>query len=237
MVALIDEPRAVGQVFNIGNGAEISIAELAERIKSLTGSALARSCRIPYDEAYEAGFEDMPRRVPDISQDQARWSATSPTVELDEILDARHRALPSAVDLMPEPLKIKARARGAGRAAAAPATPSRCAACCSRPDGTGRRRAGDRADREHEHLQRQVRVLPARRHAPQAGRHVVRAVPQDRRRVRRARHHPRPHAQLRRAFMDRQLVEKVRYAKTARHPGSRDDQQRLADHRDRSRAA
>jgi UDP-glucose 4-epimerase len=84
MVALIDEPRAVGQVFNIGNGNEISIGDLAEKIRSLTGSE-SKIVRIPYDEAYEAGFEDMPRRVPDISKVQALVGYT-PTVELDEIL-------------------------------------------------------------------------------------------------------------------------------------------------------
>jgi UDP-glucose 4-epimerase len=84
MVALIDEPRAVGQVFNIGNGHEISIGELAERIKGLTGSE-SDIVRIPYDEAYEAGFEDMPRRVPDISKVRA-LVGYAPTVELEEIL-------------------------------------------------------------------------------------------------------------------------------------------------------
>ena len=84
MVALIDEPRAVGQVFNIGNGNEISINQLAERIKTLTGSH-SDIVRIPYDEAYEAGFEDMPRRVPDISKVRS-LIGYAPTVELDEIL-------------------------------------------------------------------------------------------------------------------------------------------------------
>jgi UDP-glucose 4-epimerase len=84
MVALIDEPRAVGQVFNIGNGQEISIGALAERIKQVTESS-SEIVRIPYDEAYEAGFEDMPRRVPDISKVRA-LVGYSPTVELDEIL-------------------------------------------------------------------------------------------------------------------------------------------------------
>ena len=84
MVALIDEPGAVGQVFNIGNGNEISINQLAERIKALTGSR-SEIVRIRYDEAYEAGFEDMPRRVPDIAKVRALVGYT-PTVELDEIL-------------------------------------------------------------------------------------------------------------------------------------------------------
>jgi UDP-glucose 4-epimerase len=84
MVALINEPRAVGQVFNIGNGAEISIGDLAERIKVLTGGR-SEIVRIPYDEAYETGFEDMPRRVPDISKIHALVGFT-PTVDLEEIL-------------------------------------------------------------------------------------------------------------------------------------------------------
>jgi len=84
VVALIDEPRAVGQVYNIGNGYEISIGDLAERIRALAGSE-SEIVRIPYDQAYEAGFEDMPRRVPDISKIKA-LIGYAPTVELDEIL-------------------------------------------------------------------------------------------------------------------------------------------------------
>jgi UDP-glucose 4-epimerase len=84
MVALIDEPRAVGQVFNIGNGSEISIGELAEKVRALAGST-SEIVRIPYEQAYEAGFEDMPRRVPDIGKIGA-LIGYSPTVELDEIL-------------------------------------------------------------------------------------------------------------------------------------------------------
>jgi UDP-glucose 4-epimerase len=84
MIALIDEPRAVGQVFNIGNGHEISIEKLAERVKALAGSD-SEIVRIPYDQAYEAGFEDMPRRVPDISKIHA-LVGYEPTVQLDEIL-------------------------------------------------------------------------------------------------------------------------------------------------------
>ena len=84
MVALIQEPKAVGQVFNIGNGREITIGELAERIKRMTGSA-SPIVTIPYDQAYEAGFEDMPRRVPAISKIDA-LVGYAPTVELDEIL-------------------------------------------------------------------------------------------------------------------------------------------------------
>ena len=85
MVALIDEPRAIGQVFNIGNGRnEITIGQLAAKVKKMTGSS-SEIVLIPYDQAYEAGFEDMPRRVPDISRIRA-LVGYKPTVELDEIL-------------------------------------------------------------------------------------------------------------------------------------------------------
>jgi len=84
MVALIDEPRAIGQVFNIGNGNEITIGQLAAKVKKMTGSS-SEIVLIPYDKAYEAGFEDMPRRVPDISRIQT-LVGYKPTVELDETL-------------------------------------------------------------------------------------------------------------------------------------------------------
>ncbi len=84
MVALIDDPRAIGQVFNIGNGKEISIRDLAEKVKTMTGSN-SEIVMVPYEKAYEAGFEDMPRRVPDIGRIQA-LVGYAPTVELDETL-------------------------------------------------------------------------------------------------------------------------------------------------------
>jgi UDP-glucose 4-epimerase len=84
MVALIDEPRAVGQVFNIGNGNEISIGDLAAKVKQMTGSS-SEIVTVPYEKAYEAGFEDMPRRVPDISRIKS-LVGYAPTVELDETL-------------------------------------------------------------------------------------------------------------------------------------------------------
>jgi UDP-glucose 4-epimerase len=84
MVALIDEPRAIGQVFNIGNGNEITIRALAEKIKQMTGST-SEIVLVPYEKAYEAGFEDMPRRVPDINRIHA-LVGYRPTVELDETL-------------------------------------------------------------------------------------------------------------------------------------------------------
>jgi UDP-glucose 4-epimerase len=84
MLALISEPRAIGQVFNIGNGDEITIRDLAVKVKAMTGSA-SEIVTIPYDQAYEAGFEDMPRRVPDISRIR-ELIGYEPTVELEETL-------------------------------------------------------------------------------------------------------------------------------------------------------
>ena len=84
LIGLMNEPRAVGQVFNIGNGEEISMRALAEKIKAMTGSA-SEIVTIPYDQAYEAGFEDMPRRVPDITKIRG-LVGYEPKVQLDEIL-------------------------------------------------------------------------------------------------------------------------------------------------------
>ncbi len=67
MIKLAEDPRAEGEVFNIGNGHEISIKELALKIKEMAGSS-SEIIHIPYDQAYERGFEDMHRRVPDISK-------------------------------------------------------------------------------------------------------------------------------------------------------------------------
>jgi UDP-glucose 4-epimerase len=84
LVSLMQEPRAVGDVFNIGNRTEITILELAERIKAITGST-SSIVRVPYDEAYEQGFEDMPRRVPDLTK-LNQLIGYEPRVQLDEIL-------------------------------------------------------------------------------------------------------------------------------------------------------
>ena len=84
LIALASERRAVGEVFNVGNTGEISIAELATRVKTLTCSDSPIQL-VPYDQAYEAGFEDMPRRVPDISKLRA-LVGYEPKVELDEII-------------------------------------------------------------------------------------------------------------------------------------------------------
>jgi UDP-glucose 4-epimerase len=84
LIGLVGQPRAVGQVFNIGNSEEVSIGELAARIKTMTGSS-SEIVLIPYDQAYEAGFEDMPRRVPNLGKirDMVGYA---PTIRLEEIL-------------------------------------------------------------------------------------------------------------------------------------------------------
>jgi UDP-glucose 4-epimerase len=67
LIKLAVEPQAIGQVINIGCVEEVSINALAERVKAMTGSA-SPIRQIPYDQAYESGFEDMPRRVPDLGK-------------------------------------------------------------------------------------------------------------------------------------------------------------------------
>ena len=84
LVKLCQDPRAIGEVYNLGNEEEVSIRELAERVKASTGSA-SPIVTIPYDQAYESGFEDMPRRVPDISKVRA-LIGFEPKVKLDETL-------------------------------------------------------------------------------------------------------------------------------------------------------
>jgi UDP-glucose 4-epimerase len=70
LVALAEHPQAVGQVFNIGSDDEITIEHLAEKVRAILGSK-SEIVRIPYDDAYEEGFEDMRRRAPDISKVRA----------------------------------------------------------------------------------------------------------------------------------------------------------------------
>jgi UDP-glucose 4-epimerase len=84
LMRLVDEPKAVGEVFNVGNGQEISILGLAEKIKEMTGSQ-PEIVKVPYDQAYGAGCEDMPRRVPDITKLQ-KFIGYEPKVQLTEIL-------------------------------------------------------------------------------------------------------------------------------------------------------
>jgi UDP-glucose 4-epimerase len=86
LIALSEHPEAVGQVFNVGNSAEeVTILDLATRIKARTGSR-SEIVFVPYDQAYEEGFEDMPRRLPDTAKLRG-LIGYEPKVHLDEILD------------------------------------------------------------------------------------------------------------------------------------------------------
>jgi UDP-glucose 4-epimerase len=84
LLKLVKEPKAVGQVINIGNVGEISILKLAERVRELSDSKSMIKL-VPYDEAYESGFEDMPRRVPDLTKVTA-LIGYKPRFSLDDIL-------------------------------------------------------------------------------------------------------------------------------------------------------
>jgi UDP-glucose 4-epimerase len=85
VTALVQEPKAVGEVFNIGNGAEISIRDLAYKVREMTASDSPISF-VPYDQVFDDSFEDMPRRVPDISK-IAKFVNYQPAVHLDEIIN------------------------------------------------------------------------------------------------------------------------------------------------------
>jgi UDP-glucose 4-epimerase len=84
LIRLATSTTATGEVFNIGNHEEISMMALAQKVKAMTGSS-SPIVLIPYDQAYEAGFEDMPRRVPDLRKIHAAVGY-APSVGLDEIL-------------------------------------------------------------------------------------------------------------------------------------------------------
>jgi UDP-glucose 4-epimerase len=84
LTALMSEPKAIGEVINIGNVEEVSILGLAEKVKAMTNSSSAIKL-IPYDEAYESGFEDMPRRLPDLTKIR-RMIGYEPTHTLESIL-------------------------------------------------------------------------------------------------------------------------------------------------------
>lgn len=85
LIKLMDHKDAVGNVFNIGSNEEISILQLAQRVKELTQSE-SEIVFVPYDEAYEEGFEDMPRRIPDISKIH-NLVGFQPQMGLDGILE------------------------------------------------------------------------------------------------------------------------------------------------------
>lgn len=85
-IALMNNERTFGEIFNLGNPEEISINDLAKLIIKATGSKSSIQ-HIPYTEAYGPGFEDMARRVPDISK-AGEWIGYKPKRKLDEIIES-----------------------------------------------------------------------------------------------------------------------------------------------------
>jgi UDP-glucose 4-epimerase len=99
VIGLLDEPKAVGEVFNVGSEEEISIAGLAQRVIAATGSTSA--CRtIPYGEVYGDQYEDMLRRVPDTTKIRTLLGWT-PIFDLDAIIE---RAVAYAAEVGPSKL-------------------------------------------------------------------------------------------------------------------------------------
>ena len=86
LIALGRSPDAVGEVFNVGNDQEVTISELAKIVKALSNSK-SEIVYIPYEEAYEEGFEDMSRRVPDIGK-VSRLIGYKPTYTLHQIVNS-----------------------------------------------------------------------------------------------------------------------------------------------------
>src|SRR5665213_12581 len=85
LLKLMVEPKAIGQVINLGNIEEVTITQLAERVKKMCGSQ-SPIRYIPYEEAYESGFEDMPRRVPALAKIEG-LIGYKPVYSLDDILE------------------------------------------------------------------------------------------------------------------------------------------------------
>ena len=84
LLLVMDSDKAVGEVFNVGNNKQISIMELAKKVIALTGSSSSIE-KIAYEKAYPEGFEDMQRRVPDISKIKQVLGWT-PEINLDQII-------------------------------------------------------------------------------------------------------------------------------------------------------
>ncbi len=85
IVRLLEEPAAVGEVFNVGADREVTMNRLAEMVREAAGSS-SPIVHVPYDEAYPEGFEDIQRRVPDVGK---LWRATGfrPAIPLEEIIE------------------------------------------------------------------------------------------------------------------------------------------------------
>ena len=86
LVGLAADPRAVGQIFNVGSDREITINDLAERVRRIVNPGAA-VVHVPYDEAYAPGFRDMLRRVPDITKLRG-FLAFEPSLQIDAIIES-----------------------------------------------------------------------------------------------------------------------------------------------------
>jgi UDP-glucose 4-epimerase len=84
LVTLVETPAAYGSVFNVGSDEEVSIMDLALRVKEATGSS-SEIVTIPYEKAWDDQFEDMLRRVPDLTKVKA-LIGYEPKTRLDEII-------------------------------------------------------------------------------------------------------------------------------------------------------
>jgi UDP-glucose 4-epimerase len=84
LLKLVAKPAAIGQVINLGNTEEVTIRALAERVRDLAGSSSPIKI-VPYEEAYESGFEDMPRRVPNLQKARS-LIGYQPRYTLDDVL-------------------------------------------------------------------------------------------------------------------------------------------------------
>lgn len=85
MIAVTENPEAVGQIYNIGSRQEVSINELARLVKEVTGCS-SEIVHVPYEQAYVEGFEDMPRRVPDTTKIR-NLIGFEPTIDIRGILE------------------------------------------------------------------------------------------------------------------------------------------------------
>jgi UDP-glucose 4-epimerase len=99
VLLLAEHSGAIGEVFNIGTDEEITIERLAIKIKEITGSS-SRIVYVPYEEAYASGFEDMKRRVPDLSK-IGSLVGYSPTISLDELLVLTVNDICQRLDIAP----------------------------------------------------------------------------------------------------------------------------------------
>ena len=101
MISLMAHPGALGEVFNLGSQEEISIGELARKVVSMTESK-SKIIYVPYDQAYEEGFEDMQRRIPDTTKAN-RLVGFKPTAALDEILEMVIAEFRKKLSILPAP--------------------------------------------------------------------------------------------------------------------------------------